>query len=355
MNGFRAMLIANLKMSVRNRAAFFWNILFPAVFILIFPALFSSGIGGTPSIGIAGGDTALRQQVTQALDDNGGFDLHQGSQDDELAALKDDDRDLVIVFPEGELSDATPIQLYTSSTGGPSRNLALASVRSALLGSLGVDYGIAITEQDVSTLDTSFVDFFVPGILAMSLMNAGMIGLATNFVSYRERGILRRIKVTPLPLWSFILTRIVASLVTMLISSLLLMVMGWIVWGLDVRGNWLLIIAMILIGSLAFLGIGYAIAAVSRTVEASAAYTNALTFPMLFLSGVFIPVSSMPGWLQPIATVLPLRYLVDALRDPIMYGRGLGDVWAPALVLIAIFAATFAFAIRFFRWDATAK
>lgn len=355
MQSFWAMLVANMKMSARNRAAFFWNLAFPAVFILIFPALFSSGIGGMPSIGITGADTPLRQQVVQALNDNGGFTLHEDTQDKEMSALKNDDRSLVIVFPRGELSDTSPIQLFTSNTGGPSGQLALGNVRSALLDILGQSRGIAVAQETVSTLDTSFVDFFVPGILAMSIMNAGMIGLATNFVSFRERGILRRIKVTPLALWKFILTRIIASLVITLIASAVLIVMAKVVWGLDVRGNWLVILAMLLLGGLSFLGIGYAIAAVSRNVETAAAYGNALTFPMLFLSGVFIPVSSMPGWLQPLAAILPLRYLVDALRQPMMYGNGISAIWVPMLVLTGIFVVCFAFAIRFFKWDASPK
>lgn len=355
MQSFWAMLVANMKMSARNRAAFFWNLAFPAVFILIFPALFSSGIGGTPSIGITGADTPLRQQVVQALNDTGGFTLHEDTQDKEMSALKDDDRSLVIVFPRGELSDISPIQLFTSNTGGPSGQLALGNVRSALLDILGQSRGIAVAQETVSTLDTSFVDFFVPGILAMSIMNAGMIGLATNFVSFRERGILRRIKVTPLALWKFILTRIIASLAITLIASAVLIVMAKVVWGLDVRGNWLLILAMLILGGLSFLGIGYAIAAVSRNVETAAAYGNALTFPMLFLSGVFIPVSSMPGWLQPLAAILPLRYLVDALRQPMMYGNGISAIWVPMLVLTGIFVVCFAFAIRFFKWDASPR
>ncbi|HEU0166056.1 MAG TPA: ABC transporter permease [Thermomicrobiales bacterium] len=355
MQSFWAMLVANMKMSARNRAAFFWNLLFPALFILIFPALFSSGIGGTPSIGITGADTPLRQQVTQALKDNGGFDLHEGDQGKEMASLKDGDRSLVIVFPAGELSDSSPIQLLTSSQDDPSGQIALGSVRSALLDILGQGRGIAVTQDKISTLDTTFVDFFVPGILAMSIMNAGMIGLATNFVSYRERGILRRIKVTPLPLWKFILTRIIASLAINLVASAVLIVMARLVWGLHIRGNWFLILGILILGGLAFLGIGYAIAAVSRNIETAAAYGNALTFPMLFLSGVFISVSSMPGWLQPIARILPLRYLVDALREPMEYGKGVSDVWIPTLVLVAFFAVSFAFAVRFFKWDATPR
>ncbi|MGC4190226.1 MAG: ABC transporter permease [Thermomicrobiales bacterium] len=354
-SSFWAMLVANLKMSARNRAAFFWNIAFPAVFILIFPALFSSGIGGQPSVGITGADTPLRQQVVAALKDTGSFEIHEGSRDEEQTALEKSDRSLVIVFPEGDLSDASPIQLLTGQSDNPSSKIAVASVRSALLDILGKANGIAVTQQQVADLNTSFIDFFTPGVLAMSIMNAGMIGLSTSFVGFRERGILRRIKVTPLPLWEFVLTRILAALVIVMISCFALMAMAKIVWGLDVRGNWLLVTGVLALGGMTFLGIGYAIAAVSRNVETAAVFGNAFSFPMLFLSGVFIPVSSMPGWLQPVAYILPLRYLVDALRKPMMYGDGIGAIWVPLLVLAAIFVVSFGVAIRFFRWDATAR
>jgi ABC-2 type transport system permease protein len=355
MQSFWAMLVANLKMSARNRAAFFWNIAFPAVFILIFPALFSSGIGGQPSVGITGADTPLRQQVVQALKDTGSFEIYEGSREEEQTALEKSDRSLVIVFPEGELSESSPLQLLTGQSDSPSSKIAVASVRSALLDILGQPQGIAVTQQQVADLNTRFIDFFTPGVLAMSIMNAGMIGLSTAFVGYRERGILRRIKVTPLPLWKFVLSRILAALAIVMVSCFALMAMAKIVWGLNVRGNWLLIVGVLALGGLAFLGIGYAIAAISRNVETAAVFGNALSFPMLFLSGVFIPVSSMPSWLQPVAYILPLRYLVDALRKPMMYGDGIGAIWVPLLVLAAIFLAGFGVAIRFFRWDATAK
>jgi len=207
----------------------------------------------------------------------------------------------------------------------------------------------------VSTLDLSFIDFFVPGILAMSIMNAGVIGLSTAFTSYREKGILRRIKVTPFALWKFILARIVAQMAVIMATSAILVGIGMLVWGLTVRGNILLIMGVIAIGSLAFLAIGYAISSVARNTETAASYANLVTFPMLFLSGVFFPVGSMPGWLQPVIDVLPLRYLVDALREPMMYGRGIGATWTDLLVLLGVFAVSLAFAIRFFKWDATTR
>jgi len=354
MQSFWAMVVANLKMTVRNRQAIFWNLAFPAIFILIFGAVFDNDSLSSFDIGVAGADGPTLQRVIAGLERSEGFNVHTSSETDELDELNNNERQVVLVIP-ATVDAANPIQMYYNEGGGPTGSIAQAAVQSALDGILGDSGGAPIEERAVSTLDLSFIDFFVPGILAMSIMNAGVIGLSTAFTSYREKGILRRIKVTPFALWKFILARIVAQMAVIMATSAILVGIGMLVWGLTVRGNILLIMGVIAIGSLAFLAIGYAISSVARNTETAASYANLVTFPMLFLSGVFFPVGSMPGWLQPVIDVLPLRYLVDALREPMMYGRGIGATWTDLLVLLGVFAVSLAFAIRFFKWDATTR
>jgi len=182
-------------------------------------------------------------------------------------------------------------------------------------------------------------------------MNSGVIGLSTAFVIFRERGILRRIKVTPFPLTSFILARVLSQLVVALAQSLILVLLARLLFGLDVHGNPLVIVLVLLLGSLAFLAIGFAISGFARNAETAASYANLVTFPMLFLSGVFFSIDDAPSWLRPITRALPLAYLVDALREPMTRGRGLGTIWVDLLVLMATFAVAMVLAVRFFRWD----
>ena len=352
MQSFVAMLVANLKMTVRNRQAIFWNLAFPALFILIFGAVFGNDSLSSFDVGIAGADGPARQQVLAGLGSSDAFTLHEGTEDEELSALNDNDRQIVLVLPQVVGPDS-PIRFYYNEQGGPTGSIAQQTTQNALYQIFGSGEQVPIDAQAVSTRDITFIDFFVPGILAMSIMNAGIIGLSTAFTSFREKGILRRIKVTPFALWKFILARIVSQIVVIFTTSAILIGLATAVWGLDVRGNWLLIVVSIFVGALAFLAIGYAISSFAKNTETAASYANLITFPMLFLSGVFFPIGSMPGWLQPIIELLPLRYLVEALRQPMMYGKGIGAIWVDLLVLLAIFAVAMAFAIRFFRWDST--
>ena len=353
MRSFWAMVGANLKMTVRNRTALFWNLAFPALFILIFGALFSSDDGVSFDIGIAGADSPARQQASTALSETGAFQVTTGSEQDQLGALADGDRDVVLIFDEPAATDAPPpITLYYDNTTGPNAQVAIGAVRQVLAGAFGEGSDLQISERSVSTTSISFIDFLVPGIIAMSLMNSGVIGLSTAFVIYRERGILRRIKVTPFPLSSFILARVVSQMLVAVAQSIILAGLAMLVFGLEIHGNLLLILFVILLGAMAFLAIGFAISGIARNAETAASYANLVTFPMLFLSGVFFPIDSAPDWLKPITRVLPLRYLVDALREPMTRGRGLDTIWLDVVVLLGTFVVAMAFAIRFFRWDA---
>ncbi len=349
-----AMVKANLKMSVRNRTALFWNLAFPAIFILIFGAVFGRDTGIRVEVGVAGAGSPLQTGVEAAMQGSDVFTLETGSEETELTALEEGDRDIVLVFDPSAAGAPPAVRLYYDQTEGSNAQIAISAVRQVLLGQAGGENPVAIQEQAVSGQDISFIDFFVPGILAMSLMNSGVIGLSTAFVIYRERGILRRIKVTPFPISSFIFARVVSQLIVAVAQSLILVGLAKLVFGLQVRGNLLLVLVVILVGALAFLAIGFAISGFARNAEAAASYANLVTFPMLFLSGVFFSIESAPAWLRPVTRLLPLAYLVDALREPMTRGRGLTTIWLDLAVLLLTFVVAMAVAVRFFRWDARA-
>jgi ABC-2 type transport system permease protein len=348
-----ATTIAFMKMSVRNRQAIFWNLAFPAIFILLFGVIFNSGNSVNFDVGIVGPSSPSHDAFVKALDASSAFKVHTNqTEQKELKSLKDGDRSVVIVFGEAQGNQKPPITIYYDEGNGPNAQIAVSSVRQILLETSGAANELAIQQKPVNTLDITFIEFLVPGILAMSLMNSGIIGLSTSFVAFRERGIFRRIKVTPFPLWQFLLARVLSQLVIALIDALILIVMAKIVFGMTVRGNPLLILFVLILGGLSFLAIGYLIASFSKNVETAASYANLITFPMLFLSGVFFSVDSAPKWIQPVTKVLPLKYLVDALRDPMMLGRGLGAIWIDLLVLAGVFIVCMALSVRYFRWDA---
>ncbi len=354
MRSFLAMVRANLKMAVRNRAALFWNLAFPALFIVIFGAIFGRGPGISVRVGVVGPESAFRTQVLAGLKQAQVFTVTQGERDAELHDLAQGKRDVVIEFGEAAPGAVPSVTLAYDQASGTSAQIGLGAIRQILVATAGGASPVEITETPVQAETISFMDAFVPGILAMSLMNSGVIGLATAFTTYRERGILRRIKVTPFPVTSFILARVASQLVMAVLQSLILVGLAWALFGLHIRGNPLVVLLAIIVGSLAFLAIGFAISGISRNTETAASYANLVTFPMLFLSGIFFSMESAPTWLQPITKVLPLAYLVNALQEPMTRGNGLDAILLDLAVLLATFVAAMFVAVRFFRWDARA-
>jgi ABC-2 type transport system permease protein len=353
MRALLAMIKANLKMNVRNRQALFWNLAFPLIFIVLFGAIFSGSSSINITVGVAGDSSALQTQTLGALNSSDAFKVHSGSTDAELKALNDGKRDVVLVFGPAPADGGQPqVTMMYDDTNGTNAQIAMSAVRQVLLQVSQGSNPVQVVEQPVTTHNLSYIDFFVPGILGMSLMNSGVIGLSTAFVTYRERGILRRVKVTPFPLTNFILARVISQLLIAVAQAVILTAVGMAFFNLHLNGNLVLALLMIVVGSLAFLAIGFAISGFAKNAEAAASYANLITFPMLFLSGVFFSIDSGPSWLQPIAKVLPLTYLVNGLRDVMTRGQGVSAIWVDLIVLLGFFAAAMIFAVRFFKWEA---
>lgn len=350
------MIIANYRMTLRNRMALFWNLAFPMIFIVLFGFLFSTDF--EVDIGVAGVDTnETSQEIAGQLETISAFAVTTGSADGELQALEDGNRSVVIVFDEGEQAGQVSAQLYYDESNPQQSQIALSAVQQFLdqvnLDSFEGPRPVTVTTEAVSTNDLRYIDFLVPGILAMSIMNSGLIGLASAFVTYREKGILRRIKATPFPLSQFIGARIVSQLTIALAQAVVLIALARLLFDLRIDGSLINVFVMVIIGSTAFLSLGFVISSFAKNQEAADALANAIAFPMLFLAGVFFPVDSAPAWLQPITRAMPLRYLADAMRDLMVRGATLPDEWFNILIMVITAIIGLLLSMRLFKWEAS--
>jgi ABC-2 type transport system permease protein len=214
---------------------------------------------------------------------------------------------------------------------------------------------VVISTQGIQAQNMSYVDFLVPGVLAMSVMNGGIVGLSAAFVVMRERGVLRRIKLTPFRLINFVTARVATQLLVALCQAAILLGLAKLIFNLDIAGNLLEVAVFIFLGSLAFLTIGFFVAGASGKQESATGLAQLISFPMLFLSGVFFPLDRAPVWLQDVAKALPLTYLADGLRQVMVYGASLASLWGDLLALVVTIAVGLALAVRFFRWEPRAR
>jgi ABC-2 type transport system permease protein len=177
-------------------------------------------------------------------------------------------------------------------------------------------------------------------------------GAALTLVSWRKKQLLRRIRLSPVPVWGVVGARIGVSLVTALVQAALFIGIAVLPpFGLQLSGSWWLAVPLLLVGTLSFLSIGLLVGAVAKTEESASAMANFVVLPMAFLSGTFFDISQAPAWLQAFSKVLPLRHMNDGMLDVLVRGKGAGALVVPIAVLLG-FAVVIAFiATRIFDWD----
>ncbi|MGE5576727.1 MAG: ABC transporter permease [Syntrophothermus sp.] len=358
---FWQLVTANAKDMLRDRMTMFWFLAFPVIFILLFGAIFSGG-GGTPSysVGLAVEDEGpMGQGIKKAFESVPAFDLHQGSKQGELDALKKGKRVLVVVFPQDSQAavisgQPAEIPIYYDPAKAATAQVLISSVREILSEferrATGAPRLFAVKPIKEEVKELKDIDYLLPGILAMALMQLGLFG-SLEFVSLRERKIIRRLGATPVPrslvLWSEILVRLAMALV----QAGLIVLIGHMVYGVTIVGNWLAVLGLVLLGALVFISLGYFLISFARTAESAQGLIQLVQFPMMFLSGIFFPIEIMPSFLQPVVRAIPLTYLGDMLRHvmvglPTTYG-----LWTDAAILGGWLVIASILAVRLFRWE----
>ena len=192
--------------------------------------------------------------------------------------------------------------------------------------------------------------YILPGIMAAALMHLGFGG-ALKFLRFRERNILKGFRITPFPLRqilsSEILLRILMGLVQM--GLIILLVVNFFEINLEV--NLILIFLIIFLGLLTFLSLGYMLICFVKSNEDGKVWAQIIQVIMIFLSGIFFPVDMMPEFIQPVAQIMPLTYLVDLLREVIVGIPGYFSLNINLFILITCLILTSMFTIKFWSWE----
>ena len=363
MRALSALTVANVRSFVRDRAALFWTLAFPLIFIFLFGFIFQGSGGASLDLAWVDDDhSAASAQLRTAFAAANGVELTDDGRDAALASMKDGEVDAVIVVPGGygaALAAAgsgtgapTQIEVFTD----PSRQQLQGSVYQVVGSVLGiVNLGgrpplVVPSPQTVQTENLNFISYFVPSILALSVMQLGVFA-AVPLVADRQKGILKRLSATPLRRWQLVGSNALMRLLIALIQTLIIVGVGVAVFGVEVSGSLLLTASFVALGAVSFLALGYVLASFTRTEEAANGITQVVQFPMMFLSGVFFPIEAMPSFLQSIARLIPLTYLADALRQVMVGGTAFASLWVCAAVLLAWLVVCFAIAARKFQWQ----
>jgi ABC-2 type transport system permease protein len=364
MRALRALTLANIKSYVRDRAALFWTLAFPLIFIFMFGFIFQGGGGGASlTLGWVDEDGSTESaQLRSAFDALETIDLVDGARSDSLDEMRVGDVDAVIVVPAGYASGVTAA---AGGTGGPtdivvytdpSRSNLVGTVYQVIGSVLGVvNLGgrpplVVPQSETLQTENLNFISYFVPSMLGLSVMQVGIFA-AVPLVADRQKLILKRLAATPLRRSQLVGSNVLMRLLIALAQSVIIVVVGSVFFGVEITGSIALTVAFVVLGAVAFLALGYVVASFASTEDAANGMTSVIQFPMMFLSGTFFPIDAMPAPLQAVARLIPLTYLSDALRQVMVGGAAFAPLWVCFAVLSGWLVVCFGIASRKFRWQ----
>lgn len=347
---------AMLKMIFRRRITLFWSLVFPMILMTLLGLLFGQSVTAGDIAVARSTNQPAATAIVQALDATKGVTVHTAtSAADAEHQVKNGDRDAALILTPGP-NGTVSAHLYTSNTSatqaGIIKGVVSGVTNNVSIAATGKPPAVALVAESVDSKQLTYIDFLLPGIIGLSIMISAVIGLATVMVKWREQGVLRRIKLTPIPLAEFFAARVTAGLSVAIIQIAVLIVFGRVAFGIDISPTAWAAIPVGLVGCLCFLALGFAIGSVVDSAETGDAVSNVITNPMMFLSGTFFPVAAMPYAVQVFAKVLPLYYLINGLRDTIVRGQGLSHVMPEIGVLLLMTLILAAVAMRTFRWEA---
>ncbi len=196
-----------------------------------------------------------------------------------------------------------------------------------------------------------YIDFLVPAILGMTIMMSCMMGMGSAIAGERETGELARLFMTPTSVSTVIGGKIAAKLLIELVRALILIFMAVILFNVSIKGGFLQTFIVLVVGALCFVGFGIMLSARTSTQEDYAQISLPFSMPMMFVSGVFYPIETMPWILQKLAYIFPLTYLNDAMRGVMLKGQTLADVWVDLAILLGFTLLFFIIGVKRFNRD----
>jgi len=366
LNPTLALTIASLKMYYRNRQAIFWTLVLPLMFIIIF-GLLNFGAFSTINMGLVDeADTPASEVLRDALkgmeesegsDEGGVIELTVGRREAELQALEDGDRHIVIIVPPGfgESPEPITLQAFYAEDRFQQAEVGEGIVRGILdeftLRSAKVQRQFLVESQAVESKGLEYVDFLVPGIISMAIMQMGIFSVVFSLIQYRQQGVLRRLYATPIRPHNFLIGQVFTRLVVSIVQVVVLLGVGVLIFDVSVAGNFGYLFILAVLGGALFLAIGFVISGFAKNEEVGAPLANIIALPMMFLSGVFFPTDTLPGVLEDIVQYLPLTFLADGMREVTIQGASITEIPWEVLGLVVWLAVAFIVATRVFRWE----
>jgi ABC-2 type transport system permease protein len=328
------------------------------ILILIFGAIFSSGFSGTIILYVQNQDDGqVSTSFVDTLNQTGTVNvvLVNSSKDFSQYLSEHSASDGIIIPEDFSVSYLAGEPVNVTVYGNPSQSSS-SIVREIVAGVVNwfnlQHYGgspiIGIAQTTAQTQVTEYIDFLVPGLIGFSILVSPMFSLVNISSEYKRTKLFKQLSLTPLTKIEWLASKVLFYILLSSASFLLMVAVGMFVFSAHITLS-LWLIPFLILGPMLFASLGMLVGTVSKNTETASIIGNIITFPMMFLSGTFFPISLMPTYLQHFAHVLPLFYIIEGLNGVMIYSnytQAAIDLVVVTVIMIAIFVA----AVKLFKW-----
>ncbi len=349
----------------RNPVAMFFSLIFPIILIALFGAIFSATGTTVVSLAVVNEDahSPASQEFLSALNNTSlvSVEVVNVSAGSFGSWLGQNDLPVGLVIPQGFQANLTAhrftnLTLYTDPQDAASSGqveFAVTAVANQfnlheVCQGSNCTAVVGVVSANVGSAVYTYIDYLIPGLIGFSILTSPMFSMVDITSSYRKEGIFRQLSLTPLTRGEWLTSRILWYVLLTFVTSAIMIEAGSTLFHAHVLVT-VQLIPFLIVGPFLFVSLGMLAGSVARTPESAALIGNVITFPMMFLSGTFFAVSSFPGWLQPVAHVLPLYYVIDGMNQVMLFAnasRALTDL----VIVLAIAVVFFVGAILLFKW-----
>jgi ABC-2 type transport system permease protein len=384
MSSFRKKLIPittyakiDTKRLFRDKVAIFFVFVFPLIFLIIFGSIFNGD--GNVSFRVAVLNEANNEFANQFVENV--FPSEEAKKqdaekaksvfevDDEVTSLDQAKEKMnrgqleaTIVLPEGfgEVKEGNPYPsgevLIVYDKSSESAGQTISSVMDGILKDVNQGLVPTVTPFTVRTESTASegltqFDYTFSGILGFTLLSLGIFGPTTVFPRLKQRGVLKRYHSTTLKVWQYFTGNVISNAFIGLLAVVLMFVAALLFFDLNMRGSYVNLFIVVVIGVTMLFGIGLAIGGWAKNENQAAPLAQLVTLPMMFLSGVFFPTFLMPEILQNITKYIPLTPVIDSVRLIITENASLIDLGPQLAVMAGWIVIVYLIAFRVFRWE----
>jgi ABC-2 type transport system permease protein len=358
MTKISTLLRTNFITLIRQRTLLASGLGLTVISMLVFGFIMSGNGVVKTVIGVVDQDhSTISAQALSKLQKSNSLQVYTGTYDQEQQALKDAQRNAVIVlrrgFGEKLATGGASIQVFYDQsnpvTAATTKLVVQAIVDDINRTTRHQPGSVIIDQQAISVKESRVIDFVTPGLIGLQLMWAN-IAVSVELITWRERGITRRLAATPLKPISMVSSQVVARLALSMVQVALLLALAIWIFNVHIYGNFGLLALVVTLGTLTMLAIGFALASFVKKSEQANGIMMLVSFLMMFLGGSYFNVNGVPSFLQPVIHMMPLYYLNDALRQVINNGAGWGTIQTSMLVMVAWIAASMLVVWRAFKW-----